>query len=70
MAVGVAAALQRVRPKPAYPALRIGFDVVLVGAAVWTIVVGYSDVLPYPFPGSESATEYVDADVGPATSSS
>jgi hypothetical protein len=41
--------------------LRRGFDVVLIGAAVAVMVLGYDPAPEAPFPGSESGARFVDA---------
>jgi hypothetical protein len=65
MAVGLAAVLHRLRRKIPRAALRIGFDTLALAAAVLVVVVGYRSATPYPFPGSASATEYVESKLRP-----
>jgi len=43
--------------------LRIGFDAVLIGAAVAVMVLGYDPAPEAPFPGSESGARFVDASI-------
>lgn len=66
MAVGLGVALHRVRALVERQAvLRWGFDLLVVGAAVVVLVAGYHRPIAYPFPGSASATEYVEASLRP-----
>jgi hypothetical protein len=66
-AFGLAVVLQRLRllvPTKARFPLRAAFDVVVVGVAVLVVVNGYDAPLEYPNPGSASAVEFVDAELG------
>ena len=44
--------------------LRLGFDAILIGAAVAVMVLGYEPAPEAPFPGSESGARFVDAAIG------
>jgi hypothetical protein len=44
--------------------LKLGFDAILVAAAVAVMVVGYEPAPEAPFPGSESGARFVDAAIG------
>jgi hypothetical protein len=66
IAFGLAAVAHRVRSLTRrFDALRLGFDAVAVAAAVAIVVIGYTPAPRAPFPGSQSATRYVDASLRP-----
>ena len=66
MAVGLAAALTRVRDLARdRVVLARAFDVALIVIAIVVLVQGYRDPIPYPFPGSASTTRYVEHQMGP-----
>jgi hypothetical protein len=66
MAVGLAALLQRARDAARdRDVLARAFDVALIVIAVLVLVDGYKAPVGYPFPGSASATHYVDSRLGP-----
>jgi hypothetical protein len=77
IAVGLAFVLERIRELLAGHAVwRIGFDAVAVaGAAVILVVAGRAEpgagfdvsgpALRYPFPGANSASDYVESELGP-----
>ena len=64
LAFGLALALQSVRLAVARrSALRTGFDLVCVAAAVSILVAGFDRAPSYPFPGSKSSTEWVESEL-------
>jgi hypothetical protein len=65
-AFGLAAVLHRVRRLAARRvAVRFAFDAVLLVTALAVVFVGYGDAKPYPNPGSASATQFVESEIGP-----
>jgi hypothetical protein len=65
MAVGLAAALQWLRGLAAKNSrLRLGFDVVVYALAATVVATALHDAVPYPFPGSKSATKFVESELG------
>jgi hypothetical protein len=65
IAVGLAVVLHLVRRLFAgRRPLRIGFDVIVFGAAV-AILISAGPALRYPFPGAKSATDYIESNLGP-----
>jgi hypothetical protein len=64
IAVGLAMVLQRLRGltlKGSRP--RLGFDVVVYGVALTVVATALRDAPPYPFPGSKSATAFVESEI-------
>jgi hypothetical protein len=66
MAFGLAAILQLCRHRiTGYSPLRVTFDVVAFGLAIAVVMTALGRDLPrYPFPGSKSATRFVEAELG------
>jgi hypothetical protein len=65
MAVGLAAVLQWLRGLAAKNSrLRLGFDVVVYALAATVVATTLHDATPYPFPGSKSATKFIESDLG------
>jgi len=66
LAVGLAAVAQRARRLATRPGrLRLGFDAAVVVAAIAIVVIGYEPAPEAPFPGSGSATRFIDAAIEP-----
>jgi hypothetical protein len=66
LAFGLAALAHRARRWAARrEPVRLAFDAVVVLAAVAIIVAGYQPAPEAPFPGSDSATRFIDASLGP-----
>ena len=66
MALGLAAVAHRIRHLIATrDAPRLAFDVIAVAAAAAIVFIGYEPAPRAPFPGSQSATRYVEASVRP-----
>jgi hypothetical protein len=66
MALGLAAVAHRVRLLTArFDGPRLAFDAIVVASAVAIVFVGYKPAPAAPFPGSESATRYVDTSIRP-----
>jgi hypothetical protein len=66
LALGLAALAQRARRLVARrDPLRLGFDALVVIAAIAIVVVAYEPAQEAPFPGSESAARFIDASIGP-----
>jgi hypothetical protein len=66
MALGLAAVAHRVRRwTEGVDALRFAFDGVAVAAAIVLVAVSYQPAAPAPFPGSESATRFVEDSLRP-----
>jgi hypothetical protein len=64
IAVGLATALQLLRGVTAKGSRsRLVFDVVVYGVAVTVMATALRDAPPYPFPGSKSATAFVESEV-------
>jgi hypothetical protein len=64
LAVGLAAALQSLRGLAAKSSrLRLGFDIVVYALAGIVVATALKDATPYPFPGSKSATSFVESDL-------
>jgi hypothetical protein len=64
LAFGLAAITHRAAGWARRNPLRRGVDVVLIGAAVAVMVLGYEPAPEAPFPGSESGARFVDAAIG------
>lgn len=65
VAVGVAGALQWLRSTTAsHPRLRTAFDALSCAGAVLVILLGIGGTAAYPFSGSESATHFVEDELG------
>lgn len=66
MALGLAAVAHRLRLLTArLDAARLAFDAIAVATAVAIVFVGYKPAPPAPFPGSQSATRYVETSIRP-----
>lgn len=66
LAVGLAVALQALRRLLVdQRTLRIGFDVAVFAAAA-AVLVSAGPAVRYPFPGPRSATQFIEANVGPS----
>jgi hypothetical protein len=66
LAVGLAAAAQRARGLAARRLpLRAGVDALALAGALALVLVAYEPARPAPFPGSGSASEFVDSATGP-----
>jgi hypothetical protein len=66
LAFGLAALVHRIRSLVARgDPLRLGFDALVVTAAIAIVVVGYQPAHEAPFPGSASAARFVDASIRP-----
>jgi hypothetical protein len=64
IAVGLAATLQYLRGLTAKVSkLRLGFDLVVYALAATVLVTALHSAPPYPFPGSKSATAFVESEV-------
>jgi hypothetical protein len=64
IAVGLATALQLLRGLTVKGSrFRLGFDVVVYGVAVTVVATALRDAPPYPFPGSKSATAFVESEI-------
>ena len=62
IAFGLGAVVHRARQRIAsVAALRFSFDALAVAAAATIVIVGYRPALPALFPGSESATKFIEA---------
>jgi hypothetical protein len=66
LAFGLAALAHRARSLVARgDSLRLGFDALVVTAAIAIVVVGYQPAQEAPFPGSASAARFVDTSIRP-----
>jgi hypothetical protein len=65
IAVGLAAALQLLRNQTAKGSrVRLAFDVAVYGLAAAVVATTFQSAPSYPFSGSKSATEFIEADLG------
>jgi hypothetical protein len=66
VAIGIAAALQRLYERVNGEVARVAFHAVVGGVAVVVIALGIGDDAPdYPFPGMRSATAFLETEMGP-----
>jgi hypothetical protein len=64
MAIGLAAVLEGLRRLISEHSWRVVFDVVAYAVAIVVMIVAFGrDTSPYPFPGSKSATEFIEAEL-------